>query len=251
MADDLRETGGGAPLIESWSRFVGDTAAVIRPHYTPDYISVEGPHAPRRLDIHKIAAPDRTDPEALPSRRADPLYRRAAAAVSRAAPMPYAVRNVEADEIHFIQGRRAADRHRFRRARGWRGGFRLHPARRDAPHRAADAAHAVADRRKPWPVRLDTPRRTAWSMPRRAPRPDRGAAAERRTDHSPHQDRDRRQRALLEAARSGRGIGAGRGHVPGLGDAARQDQPADLRRTAGRPGISAVSRQKGRCCSTR
>ena len=56
------------PNIESWSRegFTGETAAVMRPHYTPDYISVEGPHAPHRLDIHKVAAPDRSDPEALP-----------------------------------------------------------------------------------------------------------------------------------------------------------------------------------------
>jgi homogentisate 1,2-dioxygenase len=53
------------PNIESWSRdgFTGETAAVIRPHYTPDYISVEGPHAPHRLDITRSRRPTAAIPK--------------------------------------------------------------------------------------------------------------------------------------------------------------------------------------------
>ena len=48
------------PNIESWSRdgFTGETAAVIRPHYTPDYISVEGPHAGRSTCLLARGQPD-------------------------------------------------------------------------------------------------------------------------------------------------------------------------------------------------
>ena len=53
---------------EHWSReaFYGDGFNVIRPNHVPDYLSVNGPHAPHRLTIGEVSLPDRGDPEALP-----------------------------------------------------------------------------------------------------------------------------------------------------------------------------------------
>src|SRR5262245_57646900 len=53
---------------EHWSRegFYGDGFNVIRPQHVPDYLSVNGPHAPHRLRIGEVTLPDNGDPEALP-----------------------------------------------------------------------------------------------------------------------------------------------------------------------------------------
>ncbi len=88
-----------------WTRegFAGDDALVLRPHHTPDFLTVEGPHAPHRLRLGDLALPDRHDPEALPL----PIFTARSgmelSASARAAPMPFVVCNVEADEIHFVQ----------------------------------------------------------------------------------------------------------------------------------------------------
>lgn len=96
---------GPEPHVDLWSRdgFTGTNAIALRPAYTPDYLSVEGVHAPRRMELSDIKAPDETDASALPmvvmrSRRGVTL-----SVSRRTAPMPYTFRNVEADEIHFIQ----------------------------------------------------------------------------------------------------------------------------------------------------
>jgi homogentisate 1,2-dioxygenase len=90
---------------EHWSRegFYGDGINVIRPHHVPDYISVNGPHAPQRFKIGEVALPDRNDPQALP---VPVLVGRSGVQLSisgRERPMPFVVSNVEADEVYFIQ----------------------------------------------------------------------------------------------------------------------------------------------------
>lgn len=147
------------PNIKSWSRegFTGDTAAIIRPHYTPDYISVEGPHAPHRLDLHNVAAPDRSDPEALPQVFAATRSGAKLAVSARAQRMPYAVRNVEADEIYFVQDGALRFETDFGTIEAAEGDFVVIPravTHRIAPLRAPTLSLIVES---PWAVRLDTP----------------------------------------------------------------------------------------------
>ncbi|HEX6512222.1 MAG TPA: homogentisate 1,2-dioxygenase [Chloroflexota bacterium] len=91
--------------IENWTRegFYGDYAVVARPNYTPDYLSVEGPHAPHRLTIADLKIDDRVDPRALPTTFATSRAGVRLSASAREEPMPFVVRNVEADELHFVQ----------------------------------------------------------------------------------------------------------------------------------------------------
>ncbi|HXQ52505.1 MAG TPA: hypothetical protein VN802_15530 [Stellaceae bacterium] len=161
MAKDARSSqpGGPPPNLESWSRegFTGESAAVIRPHYTPDYLSVEGPHAPHRLDIHNVMAPDRTDPEALPQVVAASRSGVKLAVSARAARMPYVVRNVEADEIHFIQDGALRFETDFGALDAGAGDFCMIPravGHRIAPLQAPTCSLIVES---PWAMRLDTP----------------------------------------------------------------------------------------------
>ena len=59
---------GGDPNVARWTRegFVGDSTYIARPHHTPDFLAVEGAHAPHRLRLQDLALPDRDDPAALP-----------------------------------------------------------------------------------------------------------------------------------------------------------------------------------------
>ena len=96
---------GDSPNIARWTRegFTGDSTYIERPHHTPDYVSVEGSHAPHRLRIAAVPLADRADPAALPT---PVLAARTGFQVSvsgRQAPMPFLLCNVEADEIHFVQ----------------------------------------------------------------------------------------------------------------------------------------------------
>jgi homogentisate 1,2-dioxygenase len=104
---DLPAEVADAPQLNAtmWTRsgFLGANAVTLQPGYAPDYISVDGPHAPRRLSTDEIETADRTDPSALPTLL---LKSRTGVQVSltrRAAPMPFAMRNVECDELFFIQ----------------------------------------------------------------------------------------------------------------------------------------------------
>ena len=70
MKDDRQD---GPPNVQLWSRkgFGGPLSVLIRPTNGTEYISVQGPHAPRRAVLERMAPADQTDPEALP-----PLWRR-------------------------------------------------------------------------------------------------------------------------------------------------------------------------------
>ncbi len=94
-----------APLVEGWSRegFLGERAGVIRSSYTPDYISVSGPHAPRRLNIGDVVCADKSDPGALATPFATARSGLALSVSRRCQAMTYVMRNVEADELHFVQ----------------------------------------------------------------------------------------------------------------------------------------------------
>src|SRR5712692_477936 len=99
------DASGSVQYPVHWSRegFVGDGTTLTCSFHPPDYAAVEGPHAPHRLCVERLALPDRDDPSALPLTL---MTARSGARVSvsgRAQPMPFVVSNVEADEVHFVQ----------------------------------------------------------------------------------------------------------------------------------------------------
>jgi homogentisate 1,2-dioxygenase len=102
MKDDQRQD---APNVQLWSRegFGGPLSLAIRPTNGTEYISVEGPHAPRRAVLDRIVPADQTDAEALPTIVATSKIGVRLLVSGRTRSMPFVVRNVDADEIHFIQ----------------------------------------------------------------------------------------------------------------------------------------------------
>jgi homogentisate 1,2-dioxygenase len=88
-----------------WMRegFAGPVSVVTRPTYSPDYISVDGGHAPRRLLLERLIPGDHVNADALPTVVATSKLGMRLLTSARRTPMPFVVRNVEADELHFIQ----------------------------------------------------------------------------------------------------------------------------------------------------
>src|SRR5216683_3200093 len=94
-----------APVVWAHSRegFVGDTCMTLRPPRGHEYTTVSGPHAPHRLNIADVVSPDRDDPGALPGQI---LTGRSGLSISvsqLSSATPYIWRNVECDELHFLQ----------------------------------------------------------------------------------------------------------------------------------------------------
>ncbi|TDN70000.1 homogentisate 1,2-dioxygenase [Paraburkholderia sp. BL10I2N1] len=99
------ETKAGKPMPQLWTRegFAGPLSVVTRPTYAPDYLSVSGVHAPRRSVLSHMVPRDEGDVDALPSVVATSKLGVRILVSGRRKPMPFVVRNVEADEIHFVQ----------------------------------------------------------------------------------------------------------------------------------------------------
>lgn len=93
------------PMMQLWTRegFLGPMSVFARSSYAPDYVSVEGPHAPRRCVVERLTPPDADDDEALPMLVADSRQEVQLLISARKSMMPFLVRNTEADELHFIQ----------------------------------------------------------------------------------------------------------------------------------------------------
>ena len=107
MMVDAKKSQGteSQPNVNLWSRdgFLGKNAIGLQSGYTPEYKSVDGPHAPRRVCLSELTAEDASDPWALPR---TVLKSRAGVSVSfsrRRTPSPFTFRNVTGDELHFIQ----------------------------------------------------------------------------------------------------------------------------------------------------
>jgi len=104
MADSAPPAGPPAnPHLWSRGGFAGDMCVTVRPHSIVGYSSVAGPHAPRILDLHDLEVPDRADPNALPVVFAASRDEVSLLVSAREAPTPFAWRNVEYDELHFVQ----------------------------------------------------------------------------------------------------------------------------------------------------
>src|ERR1700686_3496854 len=98
MSDKPHDAG---PPVQLWTRdgFQGAMSDVTRPTYAPDYLSVQGPHAPRRAIVAPLPPENRADTEALPTPAAASRLGVNLLVPGRRKPIPYVVRNVEADEI--------------------------------------------------------------------------------------------------------------------------------------------------------
>lgn len=96
---------GPPPNVHLWSRngFTGATCITSRVHPVYEYTNVRGPHAPHRLDLHDLELHDRADAAALPTVFAVSRVGVAVAASARTEPTPFAWRNAENDELHFVQ----------------------------------------------------------------------------------------------------------------------------------------------------
>ncbi|MGA3887145.1 homogentisate 1,2-dioxygenase [Ralstonia nicotianae] len=93
----------GFPHLWTREGFAGPASVVTRRNYAPDYISVAGVHAPRRLVLEQLVPLDRDTADALPSVIATSKLGVRLLTSARKTPMPFTVRNAEADELHFIQ----------------------------------------------------------------------------------------------------------------------------------------------------
>jgi homogentisate 1,2-dioxygenase len=90
--------------LEDWTRdgFTGERAMIRRSHYTPEFLSARGPHAPRRLNVGRVEI---TDPDGfgMPVVVAKARTGLRLGVSRRNESMRYVMRNVECDEIHFVQ----------------------------------------------------------------------------------------------------------------------------------------------------
>jgi homogentisate 1,2-dioxygenase len=93
-----------SPFLENWSRegFTGDSALVRREQYSPDYRWANGPHAPRRLNVCDVRSAAGNEFQ-MPTVIAAAASGLRLAVSPRIVSMPYVLRNVECDELHFIQ----------------------------------------------------------------------------------------------------------------------------------------------------
>lgn len=96
---------GPPPGLHLYTRegFVGEMCVAIRPHTIYEYLSVEGAHAPKRLNLGDCATADRGDRWAPPTPIASNREGVILSVSGRTAETPYAFRNTECDEIHFVQ----------------------------------------------------------------------------------------------------------------------------------------------------
>lgn len=100
MADIPR---AGAPNVELYTRngFAGPMATLLRSQYSPAYTRVRGSYAPRRLDLPAVGHSAFAGPRALPVA----VLEGGGVTVEvsrRREPAPFALRNVLADELHYV-----------------------------------------------------------------------------------------------------------------------------------------------------
>lgn len=100
MSADAKQ---GGPQLWTREGFAGPVSVVARKTYGPDFLSVDGPHAPRRSVLERLVPSDRDDADALPTVVATSKLGVRLLTSARTTAMPFTVRNVESDELHFIQ----------------------------------------------------------------------------------------------------------------------------------------------------
>ena len=109
IQNPVNDTGEAPPPnAHLWSRdgFLGTNAIALRAAYTPSYLSVSGPHAPRRLHFAGFTSADHENAAGLPTEIMTSKTGVRISVSRRRAPMPFTIRNAESDEVHFIQSGR-------------------------------------------------------------------------------------------------------------------------------------------------
>ena len=101
-------SGKGAPpagYVELWSRdgYVGVNNVGVRKGYTADFKAVSGPHVAWRMALADFPAPDQKTPESLPTPLLTARDGTILSISKLAARMPFVLRNVDFDEVHFLQ----------------------------------------------------------------------------------------------------------------------------------------------------
>ena len=140
------------PPVQLWTRdgFQGALSVVTRPTYAPDYLSVQGPHAPRRAVLDRLTPDDQDDPAGASDHRGDFQARRQTACVGTA--HAHAVRGAQCrggrDSLHPV---------RHGQIRNGRGlslgdgrGLRLHSPLRRVSICTDGRCHAKHHRREPF-----------------------------------------------------------------------------------------------------
>ena len=159
MKDEAHDKKTTPPMVEGWSRdgFLGERAGLVRTHYSPDYIRVSGPHAPRRMNIGNVVCADARDPKALPTVFATARSGLRLSVSQRSAVMPFVYRNVECDEIHFVQKGEITFRTDYGNITGQEGDFVCIP--RSVGYQAVPGASSLVDFiiESPGVWRFDTP----------------------------------------------------------------------------------------------
>ncbi|GEL20631.1 AraC family ligand binding domain-containing protein [Pseudonocardia asaccharolytica] len=94
---------GKPPNIDLYTRngFAGPMATIARAQYSPPYTRVQGSYAPRRFDVYDVADAAFAESRALPVA----VLKGAGVTVEvarRSEPTAFAVRNVLADELHYV-----------------------------------------------------------------------------------------------------------------------------------------------------
>lgn len=94
---------GAFPHLWTREGFNGPVSVVARRGYSPDFVSVQGSYTPQRALLDRLPAKDKDDASALPSVVATSKNGVRLLVSARSKPMDFTVRNVDADELHFIQ----------------------------------------------------------------------------------------------------------------------------------------------------
>jgi homogentisate 1,2-dioxygenase len=113
------------PMMRVWTRdgFTGMVSVDQSIAYPPDYLRVEGPHAPRRSVLSRMSPVDADDPAALPMLLMESNGGLRIRISGLRQPMPHVVRNVDAEELHFVQEGGAEFQTEFGTVSGERGDF--------------------------------------------------------------------------------------------------------------------------------
>jgi len=98
-----------AGYVELWSRegYVGVNNVGVRQGYTAEFKSVSGPHVPWRMTLADLPALDQHSPEALPQPILTARDGTILSISKLAVRMPFVLRNVDFDEVHFLQNGKA------------------------------------------------------------------------------------------------------------------------------------------------
>lgn len=146
-----------SPMLWTREGFIGATAAVLRSAYTPDYLSATGPHSPRRAVVGKMTPKDASSADELATVIATSRSGLSMSVSGRKHPMSFAVRNVECDELHFIQSGDVIFDTEFGELKAEPGDFVVIPRAIAYKYRPASGDMRSIIMESPWAIKVNAP----------------------------------------------------------------------------------------------